>query len=376
MDIAEVQTRSALAEAHPELSHLSKDEISQSFSSLLGFTVNEHGLATPARESTSERIEQGPPTPPKTEKVRTPGSARPNLWQSRRASVLGSLTNLQKQMEQKLHQAQHPATPTASEGTARSSLDGQSANDNTEQGSGFASMFAKRFKEARDNASDLLREAERKLGTAMTMDDLLGVRTEQAERDARSASPRIQLDGRETGYARQPVLDQPARSPRMEARQLEAESSPWFEAAGGRRSESGLQRSPSLAPAHDAERRSSTSSGRSSLSLPQGPDRRCDASPPLGASVGSGVYGLLRQTLARSDAQDDGTPLPTSHTTLSSTDASSWDWTAKDDCIPGRPDRSSMVSVGRSDAATPQLDKPSQDTERDSHEGRRHINVA
>lgn len=120
-------------------------------------------------------------------------------------------------------------------------------------------MFAKRLKEARDNASDLLREAERKLGNAMTLEDL---------------GPQIKL-------------------------QEASNDSPWYEAAGGRRS--GDRRSPNLKAVKDEEvgGRLSVSSDRSSEG------GRGRTSPVLGGMPGAtGVFGMLMGTEGRRESGD------------------------------------------------------------------------
>lgn len=161
---------------------------SQHDSSVLGFNVDENGLATPAAPSK--------PT-----------------------SVLSSLTNL-------------PSTTAAT--------------------GGFASLFAKRLKQATEGASDLLREAERRLGNAMTLDDL-------------PTQPKIQL----------------------EEASFDSELSPWYEAAGGtRKTSSDSRRSPTLHPT-----RVSAESGRSSLSLP-GASSPQPSSPPIGGAPG-GMFALM-----------------------------------------------------------------------------------
>lgn len=198
----------------------------QDDSSVLGFKVDANGIATP-----SVRLsEQPPPTPPKE------GAREGNTWQSRRTSVLGSWSQLQSKL-----------TGEADSG-----------------GGGLAGMFTRRLKEARHNASDLLREAERKLGNAMTIDELLGISNDEPPSPqppmARSRSPQIRLEG------------------------VATETS-WAEAAVG-------VRSPNLAPA-DAVGRTSASSSRSSLSL-QLPVRSASPhSPPIGGAPGAAAFGVL-----------------------------------------------------------------------------------
>lgn len=198
----------------------------QDDSSVLGFKVDANGIATPS----VQLGEQPPPTPPKE------GAREGNAWQSRRTSVLGSWSQLQSKL-----------TGEADSG-----------------GGGLAGMFSRRLREARDNASDLLREAERKLGNAMTIDDLLGISNDEPASPqppmARSRSPQIRLEGVATQTS-------------------------WAEAAVG-------VRSPNLAPA-DAVGRTSVSSSRSSLSL-QLPVRSASPhSPPIGGAPGAAAFGVL-----------------------------------------------------------------------------------
>ncbi|GAC74281.1 hypothetical protein PANT_10c00089 [Moesziomyces antarcticus T-34] len=188
--------------------------------------VDANGIATPS----VQLGEQPPPTPPKE------GVREGNAWQSRRTSVLGSWSQLQSKL-----------TGEADSG-----------------GGGLAGMFSRRLREARDNASDLLREAERKLGNAMTIDDLLGISNDEPASPqppvARSRSPQIRLEGVATQTS-------------------------WAEAAVG-------VRSPNLAPA-DAVGRTSVSSSRSSLSL-QLPVRSASPhSPPIGGAPGAAAFGVL-----------------------------------------------------------------------------------
>ncbi|PWY99654.1 hypothetical protein BCV70DRAFT_110595 [Testicularia cyperi] len=358
----------SLAKASPSHTSQKKQNRSSAYvdSSVLGFEVDAQGIATPKRTSKGTGLwqdvnteERGPPTPPKTEAVKTSSNstAHSSLWQSRRASVLGSLTNLQKQVEQRLQPVEANDAGDAAGGQGEA---------------GFASMFARRFKEAKENASDLLREAERKLGNAMTIDDL--VMSNHAQQEGQhSISPRIQLDGGDIGRNGDNISSQPTRSPRMEARQLQAEASPWYEAAGGRRStETHVRKSPNLAPVRSSyERRSSASSGRSSAS--QNSDRiysqlpstvAGEASPPLSGSVGGGIYGLLMHTIG----QDPNSSKVTSDephnskrtstiSSMSGADSDSWNWGAKDEWAWDGDDRksnnrSSMVSIGLSDTAT------------------------
>lgn len=218
-DVAQHAKLNALAKPKPK-------RATSSDSSVLGFPVNEHGIATPA--------ETGPKAP----------------------SVLSSLTNLSKA-------APAPKVDkTAARGDENTAV---RAGDGADT---FATMFAKRFREARENASDLLREAEKKLGTAMTMDDLLGVTSPSSAKPDGAMSPRIQVEGREEA------------------------ASPWYEAAGGK---------PRRSNESDAAARS----------------------PVLGATVGGGLYGLLRQTMGPPDAQDvspNRSPKPDASPTLD------WNW--------------------------------------------------
>lgn len=242
-------TRVAL-QPHEELAALAAQD-----SQALGFSVDANGLAHPSPPHLvlNSSDDAPPPTPPKTEPIPGAPSARSNTWASRRTSVLGSLANLQQKLQ----------TPEKEDGS-------------------FTSMLSKRFREARDNASDLLREAERKLGNAMTIDDLLGSTTPSTPAAAPASSVQIRLD--------EPSVDSAF------------ESSPWYAAAGGRRSSesragAGVP-SPTLRPneasAEAVGRLSiSSSSSRSSLSLPV---RAASphASPPVGGAPGSaGVFGML-----------------------------------------------------------------------------------
>uniref|UniRef100_V5GLQ3 Protein YAE1 n=1 Tax=Kalmanozyma brasiliensis (strain GHG001) TaxID=1365824 RepID=V5GLQ3_KALBG len=160
----------------------------------LGFTVDANGIATP--------LPTAPPTPPKPQR-------------SSRTSILGSLTGSDKTGE-----------------------------------SSFASIFTKRLQAARENASDLLREAERKLGNAMTIEEL----------NPTAKTPGIQLE---------------------EA----SNDSPWYKAAGG-----GSRRSPNLQPTRVEEE----GVRRASLSSSSSDGHGRTASPVLGGVPGAvGVFGML-----------------------------------------------------------------------------------
>ncbi len=296
--------RAALKQPHADLNSLSNssnDRVAAD-SSVLGFSVDESGLAynTTAAASTSSTVgdERAPPTPAKP--------ATPT-WNSRRASVLGSLSSLSKQL-----------TPTTETPT-----DSANGNSSTAGGGGFASLFAKRLKEARDNASDLLREAERKLGNAMTIDDLLGLPSSSSSPTNTRTShdqPRIQLN--EASFDSDMVKPPGNNS--------------WYEAAGGRRSTSSehSRRSPNLAPVIDASSAdvgrlsiSSNCSGRSSLSLPPLRAASPHASPPIGGLPGSaGVFGLLHGGGSQTDLTGGGGKRASA---VSS--ASDWGWNGKSD---------------------------------------------
>ncbi|CBQ68287.1 conserved hypothetical protein [Sporisorium reilianum SRZ2] len=198
----------------------------------LGFSVDANGIAHPS----GTNDEMAPPTPPKPPTARSNSSAG-NTWTARRTSMLSSLSSL---------------TPKHAPDTADEA-----------SGGGFASMFARRLKEARSNASDMLREAERKLGNAMTIDELLG------------KSPQITLDEASTDSTLVP--------------------SPWYAAAGGsaRRPSSEQRLSPGKGEAE--ARRLSVSSSRSSSSA-SAPVRvgSPHMSPVIGGAPGAaGVFGML-----------------------------------------------------------------------------------
>ena len=252
----------ARPQRHSELASLAVED-----SRALGFSVDANGLAsisTPSalggiRVNVEPNEEVAPPTPPKTE----PNSSSSNsnsVWTSRRTSVLSSFTNFQARL-------QNPSTSTEEEGGGG--------------GATFASMLSKRLKEARDNASDLLREAERKLGNAMTIDEFLGIQSPSEA--AQPMSPSIQLE--------EPSADSAVHT------------SPWFEAAGGQRrrsSDSRQRHSPNLGPTtarggaeRDASRLSvSSSSSSPNLAVPRAASPR--ANPVVDGASGAGsVYGML-----------------------------------------------------------------------------------
>ena len=189
-------------------------------SKALGFTVDSNGLAR-ANE------EVAPPTPPK-----------PTTTRSSRTSVFGSLGS-------KL-------------------LASSSDQTSTSTGS-FTSILAKRLKEAQQNASDMLREAERKLGNAMTIDDLLG-------NASTARSPAITLD--------EPSTDS-------------AYSTSWVEAVNGQR---GLKIDTSEGA---AGRRLSSGSSRSAGS--KGP-----ASPVIGGAPGAAVFGMVLGSQSDVSRSEDG----------------------------------------------------------------------
>ncbi|TKY89816.1 hypothetical protein EX895_001113 [Sporisorium graminicola] len=237
-------------------------------SQALGFSVDANGIAHPQLGAIADH-DNGPPTPPKPPLARNNSGSSGGAWTSRRTSVLGSLSGLQSKL-----------VPPSTSDTA----------DQEGGGGGFASMFAKRFKEARDNASDMLREAERKLGNAMTIDDLLGTKSPPSQ-------PQITLD--EASTDTNPV------------------PSPWYEAAGGRRSTSERNLSPSLAPV-DSERRGSISSDRSSSSL-SAPARvgSPHASPVIGGAPGAaGVFGMILGSQTETGGRQSG---------------DSWAWSGRED---------------------------------------------
>lgn len=198
---------------------------SESDSNVLGFSVDENGIATP------------PPPLAAAAKTNLNSSSS---WTSRRTSVLGSLSSLSKQVE---------------------------ISDSL--GGGFASMFAKRLKEAREGASEMLRDAERKLGNAMTIDEFLGV---EAEQQQQQQQPRIKLDKPEQDHERE-----------------KAEENGWEKAAGGRRSSSSAKSSPNLVA---VDGRGSNSS-RSSLNL-----------PPSAATGGGGGLGVKHANGSKSSLDD------------------------------------------------------------------------
>lgn len=165
-----------------------------------------------------------------------------------------------------------PLSPATTAAKADSAVLGFSVDErglartapSTSAGSGW-SMLTKRFNQARENASDLLREAERRLGNAMTLpDDLLSESQSQPK-------PRIQLE--EASFDSD----------------LTKTQSPWYEAAGGQ----GRNRSPRLG-ATVTESRKSGESNRSSLSLPRAASPQ-PSSPPLGAVPGGNLFGLLKE---------------------------------------------------------------------------------
>nr|CDI54423.1 conserved hypothetical protein [Melanopsichium pennsylvanicum 4] len=278
--------RNNLHQAHPQLSSLAKSD-----SDALGFSVDSNGIATRSLipiPVDDDLAPPPPPIPPKTESMRQP---KANTWASRRTSMLGSFSSLSAKLD-----------------------------EGSKEGGGFASMLSKRFREAKDGASDLLREAERKLGSAMTIDDLLGVNPASSGNhasagSARRRSPQItldepSLDSNYTHYNHH-HLDHNAAAVGG-AGAGAAEISPWYEAAGGRRSsESGIRKSglvgavtasSNLLPtavSTEAESwtgRLSTSSSRSSCSNLSVPARAVSphASPPVGGAPGSaGVFGML-----------------------------------------------------------------------------------
>ncbi|SAM84378.1 uncharacterized protein UBRO_05619-A [Ustilago bromivora] len=246
---------------------------------LLGFSVDSNGLA----HLGGQGEERGPERPPKIEQMPTSGK-----WSSHRTSVLGSLSNLQSKL-----------TDTT---TTKESNDGG--------GSGGGGWLARRFREAQQNASDLLKEAERKLGDAMNLDDLLGVTPSpapSANLQGRSTSPHITLE--EASFDSNPTR------------------SPWYAAAGGlpRRT---ADRSPSLNPADGQGRLSisttfSSGSGRRSLDV--GGRKGANSpnlshSPPVGGAPGSaGVFGLF---MGKNSCSSDLAGKPSS---------GDWGWAANDD---------------------------------------------
>ncbi|KAJ9473848.1 NADH:ubiquinone reductase (non-electrogenic) [Pseudozyma hubeiensis] len=131
-------------------------------------------------------------------------------------------------------------------------------------GSTFASMFAKRLKEARTNASDLLREAERKLGNAMTIDDFLSLSSPQQQ-------PKITLQHASSTDS------------------TPAKGNSWAEAARG-------SRSPNLHPrrsGEEVEGRLSISSTSSRGSAGAKGESKA-MSPVIGGVPGAaGVWGML-----------------------------------------------------------------------------------
>ncbi|KAJ1043128.1 hypothetical protein NDA10_007571 [Ustilago hordei] len=272
---------------------------------LLGFSVDSNGLAHLGGQG-EERV---PQRPPKTEQIPSSGK-----WSSRRTSVLGSLSNLQSKL-----------TDTT---TTKESNDGG--------GSGGGGWLARRFREAQQNASDLLKEAERKLGDAMNLDDLLGVTPSPAAStnlQARSTSPHITLE--EASFDSNPT------------------PSPWYAAAGGlpRRT---ADRSPSLNAADGQGRLSiSTTSSRGSgrRSLDVGGRKGANSpnlshSPPVGGAPGSaGVFGLF---MGKNSCSSDLPGKP------SSGDWPDWYWPANDDDqdeSKSNKNRESLVSITLEDTA-------------------------
>ncbi|SPO28753.1 uncharacterized protein UTRI_04631 [Ustilago trichophora] len=283
-------------------------------SAALGFTVDSHGIAHPNKVE-PDVDEIPPPTPPKSNLPKSNSTTSSSSWASRRTSSLLGFGSLSTKAEE----------------------------------GGFASMLSKRFNQAKENASDLLREAERKLGNAMTIDDLLGV---NATGGGNSDSPRIQLDeaSLDSSYAKG---------------KMDVETSPWFAAAGGgggkrRSSESrrggGSGRSPNLVPtvAHEngesARARLSVSSSRSSLSLPPLPRAASPhASPPIGGAPGSaGVFGMMMGS--QSDLFDQSDRRRASGGSWgwgdNNQDEDDWEENKADQKQKKKEDRSSMVSIG------------------------------
>ncbi|CDS00730.1 hypothetical protein [Sporisorium scitamineum] len=249
--------------------------LAQQDSQALGFTVDANGIAHP----TLAIDEVGPPTPPKPPTARN--SSGGNAW-TRPTSVLGSLSTLQSKLA--------PTTDSSATDEAGSG------------GGGFASMFAKRLKEARSNASDLLREAERKLGNAMTIDDLLGVTT-TSPHPSQPRSPQITLDEAsvDSSYAPSP--------------------SPWYEAAGGAPRRSSERK---LSPAtEEMGRRVSSSSSRSSSGSLNAPPARVGSphgSAVIGGAPGAaGVFGMLLGSQTELGGRRQ------------SGSANGWGWGGKDD---------------------------------------------
>ncbi|KAN0065856.1 hypothetical protein ACQY0O_000987 [Thecaphora frezii] len=295
--------------------------------------------------SFDEQDEAGPSTPPKSEAIVTNTPSRSSLWQSKRSSVLGSLSNFQKQVFNSPSSPSSPGLP-GRERRGRFSMDshdGQSPTAPSGSGWGLGGTWAKKLKEARENASDMLKEAERKLGNAMTIDELLGL-------PPSSSASSLGSDGRERD-----VLDHVSSSitadsggrdrdagssnllwKKMQASKLQAEServsissrpedSPWYAAAGGtarsRSSNLGspsFVTSPSLDPPVDP-RRLSMASSRSSASYRSDPDRRRSmsshsplafqegASSPVALGVmGSGILGLISQAWSPEERPQDG----------------------------------------------------------------------
>ncbi|SOV06758.1 uncharacterized protein UDID_05619 [Ustilago sp. UG-2017a] len=252
---------------------------------LLGFSVDSNGLA----HLGGQGEERGPERPPKTEQMPTSGK-----WSSHRTSVLGSLSNLQSKL-----------TDTT---TTKESNDGG--------GSGGGGWLARRFREAQQNASDLLKEAERKLGDAMNLDDLLGVTPSpapSANLQGRSTSPHITLE--EASFDSNPTR------------------SPWYAAAGGLPHRT-ADRSPSLNPADGQGRLSiSTTSSRGSgrRSLDVGARKGANSpnlshSPPVGGAPGSaGVFGLF---MGKNSCSSDLAGKPSSGDWR---DWRDWRWAANDD---------------------------------------------
>ncbi|KAJ1024399.1 hypothetical protein NDA18_004566 [Ustilago nuda] len=275
---------------------------------LLGFSVDSNGLA----HLGGQGEERAPQRPPKTEQIPSSGK-----WSSRRTSVLGSLSNFQSKL-----------TDTT---TTKESNDGG--------GSGGGGWLARRFREAQQNASDLLKEAERKLGDAMNLDDLLGVTPSPASStnlQARSTSPHITLE--EASFDSNPT------------------PSPWYAAAGGlpRRT---ADRSPSLNAADGQGRlsistTSSRGSGRRSLDVggrKGATSPNLSHSPPVGGAPGSaGVFGLF---MGKNSCSSDLPGKP------SSGDWPDWHCPANDDDqeeSKSNKNRESLVSITLEDTPKPE----------------------
>ncbi|EPQ30999.1 uncharacterized protein PFL1_01188 [Pseudozyma flocculosa PF-1] len=309
--------------------------------------------------------EAGPPTPPKTDPGSSNTPSRSSLWQSKRSSVLGSLSNLQKQVFQS---PSSPSSPKLGNGERRSSRSSRSSSDAngtqsptapSSSGWGLGGTWAKKLKEARENASDMLREAERKLGNAMTIDELLGLPPsssgssigssdrERSTLDQISSSTSLsslgggggggsggggggsnrerEADSANLLWRKMNASDMQRHDERMST-SSRPEDSPWFAAAGGHARRRSLQRnsasytsSPHLSPSIDPRRLSiaSTQSASSANSgsgerrrsvSPNSPRAFADgaASPPALGVMGSGILGLISQAWSPEARAQDG----------------------------------------------------------------------